>query len=170
MTPVFENHTVITKDLYTEIIKKTYRKSRRNLIGLVFGLAFCTFAVLYFLWGDFLLGMIMGIGGLALLWIWWFGYQLLAARGYKRQLAINGGQPPRRTSRFYQDHIEVDADNGGHTVWKYGQISRVEQGKYGMALLLKDNVAILLDLAVFTDDTRADFIAFLSEKCPQAKW
>lgn len=170
MTPVFKNHAVITKELYTELVKKNYRFSRRNIVGLIFGLGFLAFAVLYGLWGDFLLAAIMGVGALALLWLWRFGYQLAAAKGYKRRLERSKNCPPERITSFFEDHIEVEAADAATSVWKYPQISRVVQGKGGIALMLRDNIAILLDANAFEGGARSDFIAFLLKKCPDAKW
>lgn len=143
--------------------------SKNSKVYTVFGFAFLGMAFLNLMVGYLLLGTIMAVGALAVLWFLRFGYQFTAARGYKKVLAKNHGQPPERSVYFFEDKIKVVSEEKEQT-WKYDQIRYVKQGKLVMVLGLHDNHVVMLDANSFENINRAAFIEYLGQKCPKAVW
>jgi hypothetical protein len=165
MQPLFENHAAFTRENYLEAARKTFSRPYR-IFCFTAAIVFLALAAVFFYLGDWVTPIVLCLGAAFLLVLCFAGYRLVGGRQYRQILVANANATPERTTRFFEDRIEITSGNGAQSSWPYEQLVRILETEHLLLLMLPMRVMILLDKRGFTLGDEAGLRSFLARRCP----
>lgn len=146
--PVAENHITITKKIFNEgrlaSRNENYRKNVLRLAGIL-ALILAATAVWLICTGGSLIYLAGEVIFAAALLVWLI-VVLPANGGKSRYQAMMQGTsaPPRRTTVFYQDYLEVTAESGKKTVVPYSDVEKIIESRNLWVLSCKGRIGVMI--------------------------
>ena len=148
-TQIAENHICISRSLFNEGMRaagnKTYKRTVQKLALILLLLYLAVAAWLLYTGGSliFLIGESVFLGAL----LFWLFIMLPASkwRSKYKAMAQGGNSIPKRTIRFYPDHLLVLANTGKETTISYCDIQNWQETKNLYILNCSNNISVLLD-------------------------
>lgn len=153
-----ENRFVITKDEFVEgrlaLSRDNFNAAAKKLglVMLILLAALIGASVLLGM-GPFSVAMELLILGFMALWLLVLFPRSSAKTAYKA-LVKKAGAEPERTTRFYEDHLEIEGP-GVHAVLSYEQIVQIRRTKRLLILFTDEKGGVLLRPEAFTKGDEA---------------
>ncbi len=159
---LYENSFTITQEVYQEFLKASMGRYRKlyYLIGAV----------------SFILGVFSFLGGTGPSALLFFvitvlciflpanTYRSSKKKKYTQQVEKNGGKPLERRVVFYMSGLEVFSNNGAHSVFRYGDITRIVESKSLYVLVVQKKLSLLVLKDSFTKGTLEEWKTFMNKK------
>ena len=159
---LYENSFTITPEVYQEFLKAFMGRYRR----------------LYYVVGavSFVLGAFSLFGGAGASALLFFVITVLCIflpanpyrssknKKYAQQVEKNGGKPLERRVMFYMSGLEVYSNNGAHSVFRYGDITKIISSRNLYVLVMKKKLSLLVLKDSFTKGTLEEWKTFMNKK------
>ena len=159
---LYENSFTITKEIFQEYLKAFMGRYRR----------------MYYAMGgaSFVLGAASLLGGVGVSALLFFAIAILCVflpantyrnsknKKYEQQVEKNGGKPLERRVAFYMSGLEVYSNNGAHSVFRYGDITRIIASRSLYVLVSKKKLSLLVLKDSFTKGTLEEWKTFMNKK------
>ena len=159
---LYENSFTITQEVYQEFLKAFMGRYRR----------------LYYVVGavSFVLGAFSLFGGAGASALLFFVITVLCIflpantyrssknKKYAQQVEKNGGKPLERRVMFYMSGLEVYSNNGAHSVFRYGDITKIISSRNLYVLVMKKKLSLLVLKDSFTKGTQEEWKTFMNKK------
>lgn len=169
MIPIVENHISITPAFFQEWLKSnetpSYKKTFRIFSTILIVLFVAVFGFFVYLGNPpvILFGEAAFMLGLYL-WV-----IVLIPKNKKKSkykaLCKGSNDVPKRTIRFYQDHLSVTTDSGKLREFPYEKIMKFRETENLYVLIDESGLGIVLDKNGFTKGTAEQMKELLSENC-----
>lgn len=158
----FENDFTITQEIYQEFMK-TFTRPYRRIYSVTGGIAL-VLSVLSFLGASVSSGTMMLIVGILC-----FAMPVIQTGGsrkkkYAAQVTKNGGKPLERKVLFYEDGLEAFSNNNAHTVFDYGDITKVICSENLYALVMERKLSLLVLKDSFSKGDLEEWKQFMATK------
>ena len=162
--PIFENKTIITKEVINELSEESFKecnKKYRNFVLLMF-LVSAFLTVINFITDGVYWFSVCGLLFTAFfLFMFFKGYTLKLKESYKNFKGVYG-ESAEVTSNFYDEKIDIITFRSNLTI-EYGQITKVLETENLYSLMIeKQN--IILSKSGFINDDIDKFKLFIKEK------
>ena len=159
---LYENSFTITQEIFQEYLKAFMGRYRR----------------MYYAMGgaSFILGALSLLGGVGISALLFFVITILCIflpantyrnsknKKYTQQVEKNGGKPLERRVVFYMSGLEVFSNNGAHSVFRYGDITRITASKSLYVLVVQKKLSLLVLKDSFTKGTLEEWKTFMNKK------
>ena len=159
---LYENSFTITQEIFQEYLKAFMGRYRR----------------MYYAMGgaSFILGALSLLGGVGISALLFFVITILCIflpantyrnsknKKYTQQVEKNGGKPLERRVAFYMSGLEVYSNNGAHSVFRYGDITRIIASRSLYVLVIKKKLSLLVLKDSFTKGTLEEWKTFMNKK------
>ncbi len=146
MITLFENRTIITKEVLTEFSQKAYKISNKK----------------YRIEGLSLNFVLLLLASIIFAFIFFKGYLLKLNQGYKNLQKLHG-ELAEFTSIFYEDKMEVITSVSNLTI-NYNKITKISETKNLYLLMIGKNCTIIIKTG-FTIGDADSFKSFIKAKC-----
>ena len=91
-------------------------------------------------------------------------YRSSKNKKYAQQVEKNGGKPLERRVMFYMSGLEVYSNNGAHSVFRYGDITKIISSRNLYVLVMKKKLSLLVLKDSFTKGTLEEWKTFMNKK------
>jgi len=165
MNPIFENRTVITKEILTEFSMNTFKIYSKKL--RMFLLVFTPLCILCVVVEsitkrfDFT-SIFMVIASVFFIFIFFKGYIFRMKQNYKNFLGVYG-ELPQFTYTFSEDNLQGITSHSNVNL-NYSQITKIIETK-NLYILMIEKQGLILIKDSFTIGNSDDFKLFISDKC-----
>lgn len=148
MDPIAENHITITRKIFDEgRLASRNEHYRKNVLRLAAVLAVVlVITAVWLVWTGGSLIYLAGEVIFAAALLFWLLVILPGNGGKSRYQAMTQGasEPPRRTTVFYQDHLEVTAESGKKTVVPYSDVEKISESRNLWVLSCKGKIGVMI--------------------------
>ena len=158
---LYENSYTVTQEIYQEFLKAFMGRYKR----------------LYYLMGgaSFVLGLFGCLGGAGISSLFFFVITVLCIflpaktyrnsknKKYRQQVEQNGGKPLERRVMFYRSGFEIYSNNGAHSLFRYGDVTRIIASGSLYVLVIQKKLSILVLKDSFTKGTLEEWKTFMSK-------
>ena len=158
---LYENSYTVTQEIYQEFLKAFMGRYKR----------------LYYLMGGacFVLGLFGCLGGAGISSLFFFVITVLCIflpaktyrnsqnKKYRQQVEQNGGKPLERRVMFYRSGFEIYSNNGAHSLFRYGDVTRIIASGSLYVLVIQKKLSILVLKDSFTKGTLEEWRTFMNK-------
>ena len=76
----------------------------------------------------------------------------------------NGGKPLERRVAFYMSGFEIYSNNGAHSVFRYGDVTKIISSRSLYVLVVQKKLSLLVLKDSFTKGTLEEWKTFMNKK------
>ncbi|HJC25016.1 MAG TPA: YcxB family protein [Candidatus Eisenbergiella merdavium] len=158
---LYENSFTITEELYQEFLKASMGRYRK-LYYIVGGVSLAL-GLFSFLGGAGPSALLFFVITALCIFLPANTYRSAKKKKYAQQVAQNGGKPLERRVMFYMSGLEIYSNSGAHSVFRYGDITKIIHSK-SMYLLVIKKMSLLVLKDSFTKGTLEEWKTFMNKK------
>ena len=159
---LYENSFTVTQEVYQEFLKATLGRYRK--IYYVIGAVSFLGGLFPLLGGRLPSAMLCFVITFLCIFLPEKTYRSSKKKNYKQQVEKNGGKPLERRVVFYMSGLEVFSNNGAHSVFRYGDITRITASKSLYVLVVQKKLSLLVLKDSFTKGTLEEWKTFMNKK------